>query len=86
MKNLFTLSVIAWVLFFNYTVYSMELTADVIKPLQEYSGNARIVFKPCEKFEIASDRILKLNGLTVFSGNVVVTFQETAIKTDTMDS
>lgn len=84
MKNLFTLSAIVVALFLTNLVYSMEMTADVIKPLQEYSGKARIVFKPCEKFEITSNRILALNGLTVFSGNVVVKFQESTIKTDTM--
>ncbi|MFM0069283.1 LptA/OstA family protein [Paraburkholderia aspalathi] len=84
MKNLLTLSVASAALFFTVPVYSMEVSADAIRTIQEYSGNARIVFKPSEKFEISSDRTSKINGMTVFSGNVVATFQGTTLKTDSI--
>lgn len=84
MKNLLTLSVVSAALFFSFPVYSMEVSADAIHTIQEYNGNARIVFKPSEKFDISSDRISKMSGMTVFSGNVVVTFKRTTLKTDSI--
>lgn len=75
MKNILTLSVVSAALFFTVPVYSMEVSADTIQTIQEYSGNARIVFKQSERFDISSDRTSKINGMTVFSGNVVVAFR-----------
>jgi hypothetical protein len=84
MKNLLTLSVVSAALFFTVPVYSMDVSSDTIQTIQEYNGNARIVFKPSEKFEISSDKTSIVNGMTVFSGNVVVTFQGTTLKTDSI--
>lgn len=84
MKNFLTLCVVSTALSFTVPVYSMEISADSIHTIQEYNGNARIVFKPSEKFEISSDRTSKINDMTVFSGDVVVTFQSTILKTDTI--
>lgn len=84
MKNLLTLSVVSAALFFTVPVYSIEVSADAIQTMQEYNGNARIVFKPSEKFGISSDRTTKINGMTVFSGNVALTFQGTTLKTDSI--
>ncbi len=84
MKKLLTLSVVSAALFFTVPVYSMEVSADSIHTIQEYNGNARIVFKPSEKFEISSDRTSKISGMTVFSRNVVVTFRGTTLKTDSI--
>ncbi|SNY73303.1 LptA/OstA family protein [Enterobacter sp. CC120223-11] len=84
MKNLLTLSVVSAALFFAVPAYSMEVSADATQTLQEYNGNARIVFKPGEKFEISADKTSKNNGATVFSGNVVVTYEGTTLETDSM--
>ncbi|UNK24800.1 LptA/OstA family protein [Yersinia intermedia] len=84
MKNLLTLSVVSAAIFFTVPVYSMEVSADAIQSIQEYNGNARIVFKPAEKFQITSEKTTKINGMTVFSGNVVVTFKGTTLKTDSI--
>lgn len=82
MKNLFTLSAAVGALFFTVPVYAMEVSADTSKTVQEYSGNARIMFKPDEKFDIAADKTSKLNDITAFSGNVIVTFKGGTLKTD----
>lgn len=84
MKKLLALSVVSTALFFTVPVYSMEVSADAIQTIQEYNGNARIVFKPAEKFEITSEKTTKINGMTAFSGNVVVTFKGTILKTDSI--
>lgn len=84
MKRLFTFSVVYGVLFFAIPVYSMEVSADKIRTIQEYSGNAIIEFKLGEKFDIDSDRTLKNNGITIFSGNVVVISRGTTLKTDSL--
>lgn len=82
MKYLFTGSTIAGALLFTFPVYSMTLSADTIKTIYEYSENSRITFEPGEKFDITSKNISEINGATVFSGDVVVTFREAVIKTD----
>ena len=84
MKNLSALSVVCAALFFTVPVYSMEVSADTIQTIQEYKGNVRIVFKPAEEFKITSKKTSKVNDTTVFSGNVVITFKETTLKTDSV--
>lgn len=84
MKKLLTFSVVSGALIFTVPVYSMEVSADAIKTIQEYRGNARVVFKADEKFDIASEITSKTNGVTVFSGDVVVTFRGGALKTDSV--
>jgi hypothetical protein len=82
MKKLISLSVVAAFFLSTVTAYAMEVSADSIQTTQEYSGNAKIVFKSSEKFGISSDEILKINGGAVFSGNVIVSFQGSTLKTD----
>lgn len=84
MKSLFIFSVVYGVLFSAVPVYSMEVSADKIRTIQEYSGNAIIEFKLGEKFNITSNRTSTNNGITIFSGNVVVMSKGTTLKTDSV--
>ncbi|EFE93374.1 hypothetical protein [Serratia odorifera] len=84
MKKTLTISVVSATLFFIVPAHAMEVSADTNRPVQEYDGHARIMFKPGEKFTVSSERISKEKDATLFTGNVVVAFEQTTLKMDSV--
>lgn len=82
MKKMIALSVITIATLSITPAYAMEITADKIATVQEYSGNARIVLKPGEITEITSDKITYDNGVTSFSGKVIAELSDYTLKSD----
>ncbi|MFP2827392.1 LptA/OstA family protein [Citrobacter braakii] len=80
----FFLTVFTASLLFAAPVYCTEISANTIKALHEYKGDARIMLKPGEKFNIASHAISQVNGMTIFTGNVVITSGKTTFRADTV--
>lgn len=84
MKRIIALSSFAAVLLCTAPVYAMQASADKIESIQKYSENAKVVFSPGEKFDISSDKASKENDISVFSGNVVVKFKQTTLRSDSV--
>ncbi len=82
MKNLLTLTAISASVFFTAPAHSAEVSADKIKAIQLYTGNAKIIFDPSEKFEIHAEKNSAINNISFFSGSVAVTFRDSKVRAD----
>lgn len=83
-KTLMTLTIVCAAMVFSLPAYAIELSADETRPVQQYSGNAQIVFDAGEVFEISSDSISQTDNGSAYSGNVVVMFQDVKLEADTL--
>lgn len=85
MRNTFIISAMIFVaLSTSYSAFAMEISADNTGSIQEYRGNAQVVFNADESFEISSDSISKADGASIYSGNVIISFDEARIEADTV--
>lgn len=57
---------------FSAPSFAMEMSADKNHQVQKYIGNAEILFKPGEKFEIEADSISEIAGKIIYSGSVSI--------------
>lgn len=77
-------AVICAALSVSVPAYAMEISANEIRTVQEYSGNAQVVFDADQAFEISSDSISQSDDASTYSGNVVVTWQDMRLEADSL--
>lgn len=84
MKKTLIPSAFCAALSFTVPARAMELSADTIQTIQQYSGNAKIVFERGEVFEITADEISNSGETSNYSGHVVVSFSGTKLEASTV--
>ncbi len=84
MKKAFVSTVFCAALSFAVPANAVEISADTIQTIQQYNGNAKVVFEPGELFEITADKISNSGETSRYSGHVVVSFGGTTLQASTV--
>ncbi len=84
MKKAPILSAFCAALSFAAPASAMEISADTIQAVQNYSGNAKVIFERGEVFEITSEKISSSGDTSEYSGHVVVSFGGAKLEASTL--
>ncbi len=80
MKKVFILTAICLATHLAAPAYAAEGSAKEIFETQGLEGKTQILFDDSEAFEISSDDVSEVDGGSIHSGNVVITFQGVRMK------